>query len=58
MSPLLSRSVPVFAVHLNGSLDNWYANNSYGIRPVINLDANVTLIGSGTTSDPYEVVGA
>ena len=31
---------------------------SSGVRPVINLRADVTLTGSGTTSDPYRVEGA
>ena len=26
-----------------------------GVRPVINLSADVTITGSGTVSDPYEV---
>ena len=35
-----------------------YVSDSYGVRPVINLDANVTLSGTGTISDPYIVEGA
>ena len=34
---------------------NW-VNESYGVRPVINLRADVQLSGSGTASDPYTVV--
>ena len=30
----------------------------YGVRPVINLKADVSLTGTGTASDPYVVVGA
>ncbi len=48
----------VFRVYSSGSLNN--DNSLYnmgGIRPVINLKADVILTGSGTTSDPYEVVG-
>ena len=33
-------------------------NYSKGIRPVINLKSEVQLTGLGTTSDPYQVVGA
>ena len=33
-------------------------SNAYGVRPVINLSPNDTISGSGTTSDPYTVVGA
>ena len=29
-----------------------------GVRPVINLRADVTLTGDGTLSNPYQVVGA
>ena len=39
---------------INGSGENY----TYGIRPVINLKSNVTLTGSGTTTDPYKVEGA
>ena len=56
----------------NGAI-NWYLHNSgglepstglnrvsnvYGVRPVINLKADVQLTGSGTTTDPYKVEGA
>ena len=30
----------------------------YGVRPVINLKADVQLTGTGTANDPYVVVGA
>ena len=29
-----------------------------GVRPVINIRANVEITGSGTTSDPFKIVGA
>ena len=32
--------------------------NSLGIRPVINLSANVSLTGEGTSTNPFKVVGA
>ena len=38
-----------------------YGNGVYGtsgVRPVINLRADVSLTGSGTTSDPFKIVGA
>ena len=31
---------------------------AYGVRPVINLHSDVALLGSGTTTDPFKVVGA
>ena len=37
----------------------WFINNTtLGVRPVINLSADVTLTGTGTMSDPYVVEGA
>ena len=35
-----------------------YVGGKWGVRPVINLRADVELTGSGTTSDPFKVVGA
>ena len=32
-----------------------YVNDALGVRPVINLRANVTLTGSGTSDAPYLV---
>ena len=62
MSPFLFDSggpAQVFIVYLNGNL-NSHVNVNYpnGVRPVINLRADVSLTGSGTTTDPYKVVGA
>ena len=48
----------VFSVISAGSLDYGWPNISTGVRPVINLRADVALSGSGTTSDPFKVVGA
>ena len=48
----------VFRVSSVGDLNGEWVNKAYGVRPVINLRADVQLTGSGTTSDPYEVVGA
>ena len=48
----------VFVVGSNGTLSSGTVNNAYGVRPVINLKADVTITGSGTTSDPYQVEGA
>ena len=45
----------VFLVYSSGGLDSSYVDDSFGVRPVINLKADVTLSGSGTTSTPYEV---
>ena len=40
----------------SGSVNNaGKVNTSYGVRPVINLNAGVTLTGDGTYLHPYEV---
>ena len=49
----------VFIVYSNGFLN--YGSRvtySFGVRPVINIRADVALTGSGTTTDPFKVVGA
>ena len=49
----------MFIISTSGTLSGFYSSSSLvGIRPVINLDANVTLSGSGTSTDPYIVEGA
>ena len=60
MSPYSSNGTYayVFAVWLDSHLGVSYVLPAYGIRPVINLKSDVTLTGSGTTSDPYKVEGA
>ncbi len=47
-----------FAVDFNGHLDGSYhlSNTAPSIRPVINLKANVSITGTGTINDPYEVI--
>ena len=48
----------VFTVWSSGSLSNSWVNYSRGVRPILNLDAYVTLTGTGTMDDPYVVEGA
>ena len=48
----------VFVVYSNGSLDGGYVYVPIGVRPVINIRADVALTGSGTVLDPFKVVGA
>ena len=55
LSPFDYPSANVFVVWSNGGLDNYRVGYMYGMRPVINLKADVTLTGKGTTSDPYVV---
>ena len=38
-----------------GAIYDGVAHNAYGLRPVINLKADVTITGSGTMTDPYVV---
>ena len=59
MSPSDYDSVAsMFAVASNGYLDysivNWTGS---GVRPVINLKSAIAITGSGTTNDPFKVVG-
>ena len=51
-------SAYVFFVYSDGTLGATYVNNSWGVRPVINLKSAIAITGSGTASDPFEVVGA
>ena len=46
----------VFFVNDYGYVDGWYSNNTFALRPVINLKANIKLSGNGTINDPYEVI--
>ena len=63
MSPYrYNNNAYVFLVYNDGSLGagptllGQFVNGSFGVRPVINLRADVQLTGSGTTSDPFVVV--
>ena len=46
---------PVFYIYGNGVIDDAYISSVGGLRPVINLKSNVTITGSGTMTDPYDV---
>ena len=46
----------VFRVYSDGLLDCNNVNVALGVRPVINLKADVKFTGSGTADDPYTVV--
>ncbi len=50
----------VFFVNDYGYVDGWYSNNTFALRPVINLKADVVFKtgGTGTQNNPYVVVGA
>ena len=56
VSPYYYNEMPrVFSVYSNGVLNNGNLYSIRGVRPVINLSADVTLTGSGTATDPYVV---
>ena len=46
----------IFYISNDGSLYSYRSNESYDVRPVINLKADIQLSGSGTSTDPYVVV--
>lgn len=48
----------MFFVRSIGDLKNYDTNVTIGIRPFINIRADVALTGSGTVLDPFKVVGA
>ena len=47
----------VYSIGSLGTNGSW-VDSTNGVRPVINLSSDVTLSGSGTSTDPYTVVGA
>ena len=51
-------STYMFGVDSLGGLNSWDVYITRGVRPVINLKADLQLSGSGTSSDPYVVEGA
>ena len=57
MSPFWYNSyASVFYVASYGSLGEIFVNRiDYGVRPVINLRADVTITGAGTSSNPYRI---
>ena len=57
MSPYIYPYAYVFLVTYDGSFDGYgNVNGERGVRPVINLKANVQIsTGSGTSSDPYVI---
>ena len=41
---------------INGEIYSINVNAYSGVRPVINLRADIELTGSGTATDPYQLV--
>ena len=58
MSPFYYPYAIVFAVDSAGILNWGSVSGSIGIRPVINIRADVQLTGTGSQNDPFVVVGA
>lgn len=48
----------VFLVWGDGNLEARIVTFSYDVRPVINLRSDVQIIGSGSSSDPFKIIGA
>lgn len=48
----------VFSIYSGGTFGNWGVSDTNGVRPVINLAYDVEITGTGTSSDPFTVVGA
>ena len=46
----------VFHVFSAGHLNTDWVSSASGVRPVINLSADVTITGAGITSNPFEVL--
>ena len=46
----------MFRVNSNGNLDTPYVYLAYGVRPVINLKADVQItVGNGSSTNPYVI---
>ena len=45
----------MFRVNSDGNLDGWGGRDDSGVRPLINLRADVELTGTGTSTDPYQL---
>ena len=61
MSPAYygSYGVSMFIVNASGGLDHRaVVSDVFDVRPVINLRSDIQITGTGTTSDPFKVVGA
>ena len=60
MSPCwyITGGANVYYVWSDGNIGNYGVAYTNGVRPVINLRNDVPITGSGTTADPFRVVGA
>ena len=44
-----------FVVYSSGNINYFLVYNTYGVRPVISLKSDISVIGNGTQNDPYVV---
>ena len=44
-----------FTIGMAGLIDGTYTSSTYGLRPTINLKADMTITGEGTIESPYKV---
>jgi len=56
LAPLNGGAGYVFRVGSAGSVNDVNAYYAYGVRPVVYLRSDITLTGSGTVDDKYEIV--
>lgn len=56
VSPYSSSAFFVFDVRSAGNVVNSHAFNSYGVRPVLYLQSDIKLQGSGGSDDPYVII--
>ena len=55
VSPDADNTFDVFYVHRDGGVSRDNAHHSDGVRPAVYLSSDITLSGSGTSSDPYRI---
>ena len=55
LAPSSSGAGLVFFVSSSGYVDLTLAYSSRGVRPVVYLKSDITLTGTGTSSDPYVI---
>ena len=56
VSPYSGNASFVFRVYSTGNVGNSSAHLSTGVRPVVYLKSDIKLQGSGTSSEPYEII--
>ena len=58
ISPNSNSAYFVFSVYNTGGVSSGHlAHGSFGVAPVVYLESGIKLQGSGTSSNPYEIIG-